>query len=130
MYALHVASFFFGHWLFHPLVSRGYQFWSGIAGCFVSLGMFSGLLVGWRHVNCHAPWCFRLGKHPTADGQFKLCRKHHPDLPDKQPDLREIHRIHDDYVKLAQRGEHVLLGRIEELQRKQDALHKVITGRG
>jgi len=126
---IYVASFFFHHWLWHPLVGRGYQFWSGIAGCFVSLGLLSGLITAYRHINCHAPWCPRRGIHPAAGGQFKLCRKHHPDLPDKKPDLREIYKIHDDHKQLAENGHKVLLGRIEALHTKQDALRKDISGR-
>lgn len=90
------ASFFFHHWLFHPLIGRGYQFWSGIAGCFISLGLLSGGITAYRHINCHAPWCPRRGVHPTADGQFRLCRKHHPDLPDEKPDLRLIYKMHEE----------------------------------
>lgn len=42
-----------------------------------------GVVVLYRHHVCGAPRCWRLGKHPTADGMHHLCARHHPDLPDQ-----------------------------------------------
>lgn len=52
------------------------------------------IVLFYRHHTCGAPWCLRLGKHPTADGLHKLCRKHHPDLPNHKLTLAEIHLRH------------------------------------
>lgn len=71
----------FDHWIFHPLVGRGYQFWSGIAGCFVSLGMLGGILAYLRKHNCHRKGCWRLQWHPDPDSGHPLCKKHHPHDP-------------------------------------------------
>lgn len=84
----------FSTYILHPLHNNGYQLWSGSGSDLGEITLF-GLFVGaWRHVNCHAPWCLRLGKHPTSDGHFKLCRKHHPDLPEKRLSLADIHARH------------------------------------
>lgn len=57
-----------------------YDFWSGIAGSFiVGLAAFA---VGWYfRSQCHVRRCYRLGRHRVAGGTFKVCRKHHPDIP-------------------------------------------------
>ena len=99
---IHWLSQAISTYLLHPLHSNGYQLWSGSGSDLGELTLI-GLFIGaWRHVNCHAPWCLRLGKHPTSDGHFKLCRKHHPDLPDKKPSLAEIQQRH----RLAKHGRH------------------------
>lgn len=93
---LHIASqtSLSWYWLWHPLSGPGYQFWSGLGSDLSEITLLGLALGAWRHVNCHAPWCFRLGKHPTADGQHKLCRRHHPDLPDRAPSLATIQARH------------------------------------
>lgn len=98
---LHVASqtALSWYWLWHPLFGPGYQFYSGIASDVSELTLLGVALGAWRHVNCQAPWCFRIGHHRTADGHHKLCRRHHPDLPDHKLSLREIHERHEDAGK-------------------------------
>lgn len=70
--------------------NTAYSFWSGIAG---ELGFPAAIAVWWRHNNCHAPRCWRLGRHPTADGTYRLCAAHHPDVPDALT-LEDIHEAH------------------------------------
>ncbi|MGZ6570459.1 MAG: hypothetical protein ACXVHB_05980 [Solirubrobacteraceae bacterium] len=78
---MHVATSFM--WiLLHPLRGDGYQFWSGIAGSFLT-SMPGRLIAGflfYRHHNCHQNRCPRLAWHPDADGHPK-CKVHHPDHP-------------------------------------------------
>ena len=74
-----------------PLHGDGYQWWSGLGS---GSAWIAAVAVGWRHLNCQTPRCLRLGRHPTADGLHKLCRKHHPDLPNRSLKLEEIHRMH------------------------------------
>jgi len=57
-----------------------YLLWSGSLGILILVP--SALLVLWHHT-CHVPTCIRPGKHPTADGTYKLCRRHHPDVPNR-----------------------------------------------
>lgn len=76
-------------WLW--LSARGYAFTS--SGEQIEIPV--ALLVLWRqHMMCDAPWCLRPGPHRTADGHHKLCRKHHPDLPNRKLSLAEIHLRH------------------------------------
>ncbi len=73
------------HWLIHLLgidtqQSWAYDFWSGIGPCiiaFVSLGLTS--LTVYLVFNCHVTGCKRVGRFPAAGGQYKTCRRHHPD---------------------------------------------------
>ena len=88
------AFFFFHHWIFHPLTGEGYQFWSGIASDLGEVTLIGGALALIKHANCDAPRCLRYGPHRTADGQHKLCRHHHPDLPNHRLSLEEIHARH------------------------------------
>lgn len=78
---------------------RGYGFWSGIAGSFLTSlltgsGMWTGMFMWWWHSRCDTPRCLRKGKYKTADGHHKQCRVCHPDLPDHKPTRDEIHRMH------------------------------------
>jgi hypothetical protein len=100
---LHWLQAAFDTYLLHPLHANGYQWWSGAGSDLSELAMVGAAFGAWRHVNCAAPWCLRLGKHRTADGQHRLCRKHHPDLPDGRMSLEQIHARHA-VAKLRQRG--------------------------
>jgi hypothetical protein len=82
------------YWLWHPLEGVGYQFWSGVASDVGEVTLLGACLAIYRKHNCGAPRCWRIGKHPTADGLHHLCRKHHPDLPDRKLTLAEIHAAH------------------------------------
>ena len=94
-----------GHWL---QVHTGtvnepgpyYGFWSGFGSDLEEFGILGALgaaiyqLV--RKYNCHEPGCWRIGNHPTADGQFHLCYRHHPDFQDPSQRIshRRLHREH------------------------------------
>ncbi len=69
---------------------KGYAFWSGFGSC---LTYFSGIALACRRLKCHSPWCLRMGHHEAAGGVYKLCRKHHPDMP-RRLTLGHIHRHH------------------------------------
>jgi hypothetical protein len=78
-------------WLW--LSVKGYAFTS--SGEQISIPVGLGI-VYWHHT-CSNPRCFRWGKHPTADGLHKLCRRCHPDLPNKRRlSLAEITKRHRD----------------------------------
>lgn len=75
--------------------SRAYDFWSGFGSDIGEATLIVAVAGAWRHVNCHTPRCWRLGKHPAADGIYKLCRHHHPELAGKgRPTLESIHAHH------------------------------------
>jgi hypothetical protein len=70
-----------------------YAFWSAPGSDISEVAILGGLYGMLRHLNCHAPRCWRLGKHPTADGTFKLCPKHHPEVG-TNVSLADIHAAH------------------------------------
>ena len=76
---------------FTGVTNAGWAAWWG--GFFSCLPLFGVFAVVWRRMECHAPGCHRIGLHRTADGLYVLCRKHHPDVPDKLT-LEAIHQSH------------------------------------
>ena len=60
-------------YLLHPLVGRGYQFWSGVGSDLMYVGAFAAV---WRHVNCEQPRCLRPGHRHPGHGR-PVCRKHY-----------------------------------------------------
>ena len=66
------------HWLATVLglnnpAGAAYSFWSGFGA---DLPIFVGIGVFVRRHNCHAPRCWRLGRHPQQDGAIH-CQIHH-----------------------------------------------------
>lgn len=89
-----VYASFWLHDLWHPLVGRGYQFWSGIGSDFAELTLVGALIAAWRHINCHVPRCLRRGHYPIDGTPYKTCAKHHPGIPDK-PRLQDIQEAYN-----------------------------------
>lgn len=80
----HLAASFWTHDIFHPLNGNGYQFWSGIAGSFITGGgIWTGVVHGFLKHNCHVHRCLRIGKFDVEGTPFRVCRKHHQDVPDR-----------------------------------------------
>jgi hypothetical protein len=80
------------HWLAHVLgidnVSGPYYAaWSGFVGDVTVLGVFA---VAYRRLVCHQRRCLRLAHHPVDGTPYRVCRKHHPDIPNKAPTAEEI----------------------------------------
>ena len=93
------------HWLWAHLVeltgsgnanSKAYLFWSGFAG---DLTLFGAAITFYLHHTCHTPWCPRIRTFPAADGAFRLCHKHHPELYGRRPTLELMHARHDHLKK-------------------------------
>lgn len=92
------------HWLSHWAgLDNGsgalYLFYSGIASFILSLSVVGGLIGLWRKHECHQDGCWRIGKHPAADGALVLCRRHHPDIKGRRLTAEVIAEMH----KIAQR---------------------------
>jgi hypothetical protein len=97
-----------GHWL---QVHTGtvnetgpyYGFWSGFGSDLEEFGILGAIGAGIyqlvRKYNCHEPGCWRIGNHPTADGQFHLCYRHHPDFQGKKPTHELIERMHREHLE-------------------------------
>lgn len=72
-----------------------YSFWSGFGSC---LAYFGAIGMAWRHLNCHAKGCWRLGRHPIAGGKYKVCHRHHPDITSRSMPVDELHAMHADHL--------------------------------
>jgi hypothetical protein len=70
---------FFSGFFWHPLHGNGYQFWSGIAGSFLTS------LPGWlvaiglmaRKHNCHVKRCPSVITHHDPAVHAPACKRHH-----------------------------------------------------
>ena len=82
-------------WLAHWLgLDNGsgpiYLWWSGVFSALPSFGV-AGLLYGlFRKHNCHVRWCPRVGHHLVEGTEWVVCRRHHPDLPNKAPTAVDV----------------------------------------
>lgn len=62
--------------------SQNYDFVSGVGPMIITSFAYTGVFIALtRHLNCHVHGCWRPGKYPMANGQFKVCKPHsaHPD---------------------------------------------------
>ncbi len=66
-----------------------YLFWSGVCG---DLFIIGAVITMYRHLNCHADGCRRLGLHPVHGTSFKVCRKHHPAGGNSVDHIHAAHR--------------------------------------
>lgn len=71
------------------LAGPWYGFWSGFAGDLVYLGAAWAIV---RRNNCHVNRCWRLGR--LQAGEFKVCRRHHPDGAPDVRTIRERYHLH------------------------------------
>jgi hypothetical protein len=88
-------------------VCKHYGFWSGFGSVipwalFSMGGIFAGLAVGLRKVNCHERGCPRIGRYPDAGGAFHYCGLHHPGWDGKHPSKEHRHCLHK--LHMAQLG--------------------------
>ena len=58
-----------------------YQMWSGILPALTVISLFGSVFGLWHLHNCHAPGCWRLGKH-RVDGT-PWCSKHAASVPSR-----------------------------------------------
>lgn len=54
-----------------------YDIYSGIGPFILSLGFLSGLYMFWKKHSCHDSRCFRLARHPVAEGEHLVCGRHY-----------------------------------------------------
>lgn len=96
---MHLALFY-APTLWHPLSGNGYQFWSGIAG---ATGIFAVFVIAYKRINCHEPWCWRIGRHHVEGTPYVTCHKHHPGLDGgkiKSGHIHAAHRKHHNKTKM------------------------------
>lgn len=74
--------------------SQNYDFVSGAGPMMVAALGFSGVVTAvWRHLSCHAPGCWHLGRFPI-DHLYRVCAVHHPDVPDGGPSHADLKAAH------------------------------------
>ncbi len=77
-------------WLAHILgidnVSGAwYAFWSGFGSDLGEVAIVGSLLAAYRRHTCHVDsprFCWRPGVHPVEGTPYKVCKRHHPRVPD------------------------------------------------
>jgi hypothetical protein len=94
-------------WVWHPLVGKGYQLWSGIASDVGEITLPVTLIAGaltlrsWlhQHFECHKDTCHKLGFHHVEGTPYRTCWSHHPVLSKHEKHgvpLSHIHRAHQE----------------------------------
>lgn len=73
---------------------RPYGFWSGFGSDIAELAIVGGLVRMARTHNCHVHWCPRIGKHEVKGTPYKVCRRHHPDMPQGQVTYLHVVKAH------------------------------------
>jgi hypothetical protein len=74
---------------------QNYAFTSGPGPMLITAVGLSTIIAGaWHHINCHVDGCMMIGRYPLAGGQYKVCRRHHPDDKVRRKGLT-LHHIHE-----------------------------------
>ena len=75
-----------------------YLAWSGVVSdapeILAALAALGALTLIAVHLNCHEPSCRRIGRYPVAGGQWRVCRRHHPDGPPAPGQIARDHHAH------------------------------------
>jgi hypothetical protein len=71
-----------------------YGFWSGFGSDIGEAAIVGGLWMGFKKLNCHVKRCPRMGHFGIDGTPYKVCRKHHPDVPDEGPTHAHMLRMH------------------------------------
>jgi hypothetical protein len=79
-----------------------YCYWSGFGSVFPwvllgSGGVLAVLYLHARHINCHQPGCWRVGRFNLAGGEFRVCGKHHPGWEGKHPTRAHLLARHHEH---------------------------------
>jgi hypothetical protein len=72
-----------------------YQLWSGFIPGLAIASLLSALAAHLRMMNCHVENCWRIGRYPVANSQYKVCRRHHPDVTVRQGKITHAHIIRE-----------------------------------
>lgn len=106
------------NWFWHPLGActgpncKGYQLWSGIASDIGEVTLITGLILGYRKINCHAKTCPRIGHYEVEGTPYKVCKYHHPKVPNSGPSAEYISDIH--HIKMAYARGHIHVAEMEK----------------
>jgi len=88
--------------------SDNYAFFSGFGAWLSStLGLTTIIVTMYKHLNCHADQCMRIGRFPVAGGAYKVCRHHHEHVTGRTHKLtadaiRAAHILHQELMHTGQ----------------------------
>jgi hypothetical protein len=89
-----------GDWFYAHMGETGtgpwYAAWSGWVSDLGEVVLIGGIITAVRHINCHVKGCPRLGKHPVDGTPYKVCAKHHPDIPNTAPTHADVLAAHQE----------------------------------
>lgn len=68
-----------------------YGFWSGFGSDIGEFAIIGSIAVAYRKINCHVEGCRRIGHYQLGGTPYKLCKRHHPDIPDKITHVSILH---------------------------------------
>lgn len=91
-------------WLVHlwwDITSTTNAFYGVVSGWLGDVGLASGIILYYRHKNCHVKGCPWLGKHPVAGGKYVVCGRHHPEIPEHitHYDVVKAHKVYTESIK-------------------------------
>jgi len=73
-----------------------YQLWSGFIPALAILSLIGSVVGLWRHANCRAGRCLRIGHYPDLRG-VRWCWRHHPDHAGQRPTTELLHWLHTQH---------------------------------
>lgn len=74
-----------------------YGFWSGFGSDLGEVTLVVAVVAWYKTNQCHVDSCHKIGKHPFK--HYKLCRKHHPDIPNHLTHAHILKLHKDDIIK-------------------------------
>lgn len=86
-------------WFFQRLTGASntsgvaYGLWSGSWSDIGEITLLGLAFTWYKSTRCHVDTCHKYGRHPFQ--HYKLCKKHHPDVPDKLTHLH-ILKLHKE----------------------------------
>lgn len=73
--------------------SSWYNFWSGLGSDISEFAILGGVFLAYKKINCHVEGCPKIGHFQVNKTPYKVCRKHHPDMPKKITHLHIIKKF-------------------------------------
>ncbi len=93
------------NWLLHligvrpaPFAGGGANaFWSGFGSDLGEVVIIGGMVQLYRKHTCHVDsprFCWRLGTHPVDGTPYRVCKTHHPRVPDRitAEHIKQVHQ--------------------------------------
>ena len=69
-----------------------YGFWSGFGSDLGEISLLGGMLMAYKHLQCHDMNCRRFGFHHIGGTPFKTCKRHHPTGGNTVDQIHAAHR--------------------------------------